>query len=33
MKVAPGILAASILIVDDQTANVQSLTRQLTDAG
>jgi PAS domain S-box-containing protein len=33
MKVDQDILAASILIVDDQAANVQLLTRLLTDAG
>ena len=33
MKLDADILAASILIVDDQDANVQLLTRLLTDAG
>jgi len=33
MKLDQDILAASILIVDDQAANVQLLTRLLTDAG
>lgn len=33
MKFERDILAASILIVDDQAANVQLLTRLLTDAG
>ena len=33
MKIDQGILAASILIVDDQAANVQLLTRLLTEAG
>ncbi|MDZ4730466.1 MAG: response regulator, partial [Xanthomonadales bacterium] len=33
MKPDQSILAASILIVDDQAANVQLLTRLLTDAG
>jgi len=33
MKLEPGILAASILIVDDQDVNVQLLTLVLTEAG
>jgi PAS domain S-box-containing protein len=33
MKVDPDILAASILIVDDQAANVHLLTRLLAEAG